>query len=85
MKEYAKKLLKDMLGDSKAEFYQGQWEAIQNALNNKRTLVIEKTGWGKSIVYFLASKLLKEKRGGSTILVSPLLSFNEGVFKNTSN
>ena len=74
MKEYAKKLLKDMLGDSKAEFYQGQWEAIQNALNNKRTLVIEKTGWGKSIVYFLASKLLKEKRGGSTILVSPLLS-----------
>ena len=74
MKEYAEKLLKDMLGDSKAKFHEGQWEAIQNALNNKRTLVIEKTGWGKSIVYFLASKLLKEKRGGVTILVSPLLS-----------
>lgn len=74
MKEYAEKLLKEMLGDSNAKFHQGQWEAIQNALQSKRTLVIEKTGWGKSIVYFLASKLLKQKRGGVTILVSPLLS-----------
>lgn len=66
-------LLKEMIGPS-AEFHDGQWEAIENALNNKRTLVIQKTGWGKSIVYFLASKLIKEKRGGVTILVSPLLS-----------
>lgn len=48
MKEYAEKLLKQMLGDSNAKFHEGQWEAIENALNNKRTLVIEKTGWGKS-------------------------------------
>lgn len=73
MKKYGEKLLKQMIGPS-AEFHDGQWEAIENALNNKRTLVIQKTGWGKSIVYFLASKLIKEKRGGITVLVSPLLS-----------
>lgn len=73
MRRYGEKLLKEMIGPS-AEFHDGQWEAIENALNNKRTLVIQKTGWGKSIVYFLASKLIKEKRGGVTILVSPLLS-----------
>lgn len=73
MRRYGEKLLKEMIGSS-AEFHDGQWEAIENSLNNKRTLVIQKTGWGKSIVYFLASKLIKEKRGGVTVLVSPLLS-----------
>ncbi|MBW6411013.1 RecQ family ATP-dependent DNA helicase [Clostridium sp. YB-6] len=73
MKKYGEKLLEEMIGPN-AKFHDGQWEAIENALNNKRTLVIQKTGWGKSIVYFLASKLIKEKRGGVTILVSPLLS-----------
>lgn len=73
MKKYGEKLLKQMIGP-RAEFHDGQWESIENALNNKRTLVIQKTGWGKSIVYFLASKLIKEKRGGITVLVSPLLS-----------
>ena len=48
MKQYAEKLLKKMIGNN-AEFHDGQWEAIENALNNKRTLIIEKTGWGKSI------------------------------------
>lgn len=44
--KYGEKLLKKMIGPS-AEFNDGQWEAIENALNNKRTLVIQKTGWGK--------------------------------------
>lgn len=73
MKDYAEKLLKQMIGKD-AKFHDGQWEAIEAALSSKRTLVVQKTGWGKSIVYFLASKLIKEKRGGITILVSPLLS-----------
>lgn len=72
-KEYAEKLLKDMIGKD-AKFHNGQWEAIESALNNNRTLVVQKTGWGKSIVYFIASKLINKKRGGVTILVSPLLS-----------
>lgn len=73
LKKHGEILLKEMIGTG-AEFHDGQWEAIENALNNKRTLVIQKTGWGKSIVYFLASKLIKEKRGGITVIVSPLLS-----------
>lgn len=73
MKQYAEKLLKTMIGQS-AKFHAGQWEAIESALKGNRTLVVQKTGWGKSIFYFIASKLLNEKRGGVTILVSPLLS-----------
>lgn len=73
MKKEAEKLLRQMIGEN-AEFHEGQWEAINNALNNKKTLVIQKTGWGKSIVYFIASMMLKQKRGGVTILLSPLLS-----------
>ena len=73
MKQYAEKLLKQMIGKD-AEFRDGQWEAIENAVNNKRSLIIEKTGWGKSIVYFMASKLINERRGGVTVLLSPLLS-----------
>lgn len=73
MKQYAEELLKKMIGKD-AEFRDGQWEAIENAVNNKRALIIEKTGWGKSIVYFMASKLINERRGGVTVLLSPLLS-----------
>lgn len=73
MKQYAEELLKQMIGKD-AEFRDGQWEAIENAVNNKRSLIIEKTGWGKSIVYFMASKLINERRGGVTVLLSPLLS-----------
>ncbi|MEG0370679.1 MAG: RecQ family ATP-dependent DNA helicase [Clostridium sp.] len=73
MRDYAVSLLRKMVGEN-ADFHEGQWEAIQSAINNKRTLVVQKTGWGKSVVYFIASKLLKEKRGGVSILVSPLLS-----------
>lgn len=72
-RDYAEKLLKQMIGES-ATFHNGQYEAIAAALNNKRILVVQKTGWGKSIVYFLASKMIKESRGGVTLLVSPLLS-----------
>lgn len=73
MKEYCQNLLQEMVGID-AKFHDGQWEAIDSALNNKRTLVVQRTGWGKSVVYFIASKILNETRGGVTILISPLLS-----------
>lgn len=57
-----------------AEFREDQWEAIKAVLDGKRTLVVEKTGWGKSIVYFIATKLLREQGRGMSLLVSPLLS-----------
>ena len=67
-------LLQQMLGDQ-AVFRSGQWEAIELITVNKgRALVVQRTGWGKSIVYFLATRLLREQGAGPTLLVSPLLS-----------
>lgn len=73
MKEKALELLKKSVGFD-AEFRDDQLEAIESVLEGKKTLVVEKTGWGKSIVYFIATKLLREKGKGITILISPLLS-----------
>ncbi len=73
MRERALFLLKQAVGED-AEFRQDQWKAIEAAISGKKTLVVERTGWGKSIVYFIATKLLREKGNGLTILISPLLS-----------
>ncbi len=63
------------MGGEDTEFREDQWEAIEAVLSGKRTLVVEKTGWGgKSIVYFIATKLLREQGKGITLLISPLLS-----------
>lgn len=67
-------LLRTMLGPQ-ADFRRNQWEAIEAlAVHKKRVLVVERTGWGKSIVYFLATKLLRDAGAGPTFLISPLLS-----------
>ena len=67
-------LLQQMLGPG-AEFRDGQWEAIDLAANQRqRLLVVQRTGWGKSIVYFLAAKILRDAGAGPTLLISPLLS-----------
>ena len=57
-----------------AEFRDGQEEAIRAVLEGKRTLVVQKTGWGKSLVYFMATKMLRKKRKIITLIISPLLS-----------
>ncbi len=73
-KENACALLRQMLGPT-AEFREGQWEAIDLAANQRqRLLVVQRTGWGKSIVYFLAAKILRDAQSGPTLLISPLLS-----------
>ena len=70
----ARALLKQMLGRD-AEFRDGQWEAIDQIANQRRRLlVVQRTGWGKSIVYFLATKILRDTGAGPTLLISPLLS-----------
>ena len=67
-------ILRESYGEN-AKFREGQKEAIEAVVNGKRTLVVKKTGWGKSLVYFLATKLLKEKkRDGITLIISPLLA-----------
>ena len=56
-----------------AEFRPGQLEAIVATLVHKRTLIVQKTGWGKSIIYFIAARILRQNGRGSTIVISPLL------------
>ncbi|MFN8418831.1 MAG: RecQ family ATP-dependent DNA helicase [Anaerolineae bacterium] len=66
--------LRELLG-SEATFHAGQWEAIRAlVVDHSRALVVQRTGWGKSMVYFLSCKLLREQGRGLTLLISPLLS-----------
>jgi ATP-dependent DNA helicase RecQ len=70
----AQALLRTAIGPD-ARFRAGQWEAIRAlAVERRRVLVVQRTGWGKSLVYFLATKLLRDRGAGPTLLVSPLLS-----------
>ena len=70
----AQVLLKEMLGPG-TEFREGQWEAIDQIANHRRRLlVVQRTGWGKSVVYFLATRILRTANSGPTLLISPLLS-----------
>ncbi len=58
-----------------ASFRPGQEEAIRELVAGRgRLLVVEKTGWGKSFVYFIATRLLREAGAGPVLLVSPLLA-----------
>lgn len=67
-------LLRQMIGSDK-NFRPGQWEAVEAvAIKKQRALVVQRTGWGKSLVYFLATRLLREEGAGPTLLISPLLS-----------
>lgn len=73
MRKTAEQYLKRMLGND-ACFHADQYESIQSILSGNKTLVVQKTGWGKSIVYFIATKILRDSGKGLTILISPLLS-----------
>ena len=71
----ALELLRIGSGRADATFREGQEDAIRHIVEGKgRLLVVQKTGWGKSFVYFIATKLLRESGLGPALLVSPLLS-----------
>lgn len=71
----ALELLRVGSGNGNAEFREGQEEAIRYVVEGRgRLLVVQKTGWGKSFVYFIATKLLREAGGGPALLISPLLA-----------
>ena len=84
MYDEALNYLKQMFGPH-ASFRENQWEAIQYALHNKKALIVQQTGWGKSIVYFIATKLLRDKGKGPTILISPLLSLVRNQIDSASS
>ena len=64
----ADELLKGIAGPG-AMLRSDQWTAIDALVNQrKRMLVVQRTGWGKSAVYFIAAKLLREAGAGPSIL-----------------
>ena len=68
-------LLQSAVNDQDADFRDGQWEAIDALVNRReRLLVVERTGWGKSAVYFIATRILRDRGRGPTLIVSPLLA-----------
>ncbi|WP_156607687.1 RecQ family ATP-dependent DNA helicase [Auraticoccus cholistanensis] len=57
------------------DFHPGQFEAVEALVQGRRrALVVQRTGWGKSAVYFVASMLLRARGAGPTVIVSPLLA-----------
>lgn len=70
--EKAYSIIKSLYGEN-ASFREGQYEAIEATMTKRRTLVVQKTGWGKSLVYFSCTKMLREQNKGVTFVVSPLL------------
>ncbi len=68
-------LLRQLTGNPEAEFHEGQFEAIgELAKRHGRVLCVQRTGWGKSAVYFVATAMLRADGAGPTILISPLIA-----------
>ncbi|GGT10643.1 RecQ family ATP-dependent DNA helicase [Nonomuraea spiralis] len=74
LREEAEERLRALAGDH-ARLRDDQWAAIEAlVLDRRRVLVVQRTGWGKSAVYFVATALLRELGEGPTVIVSPLLA-----------
>src|SRR5664279_1160465 len=69
----AQEVLTLLAGES-AVLRDDQWRAIEALLQGERVLVVQRTGWGKSAVYFTATALLRARGAGVTLIVSPLLA-----------
>ncbi|MGW3563665.1 DEAD/DEAH box helicase [Streptomyces sp. NPDC000941] len=73
----ADRVLARLVGDpsGSARLREDQWRAIEALVSHRRrALVVQRTGWGKSAVYFVATSLLRERGSGPTVIVSPLLA-----------
>ncbi|MER7079479.1 ATP-dependent DNA helicase RecQ [Saccharopolyspora kobensis] len=74
LRELADERLRALAGPE-ASLREDQWSAIRAlVLERRRALVVQRTGWGKSAVYFIATALLRELGEGPTVIVSPLLA-----------
>ena len=75
MRNASVRLLRAGCGDVTANFRDGQFEAVEHVVEGRgRLLIVQRTGWGKSFVYFISTKLLRDRGHGPSILVSPLLA-----------
>jgi ATP-dependent DNA helicase RecQ len=67
--------LRTLTAEDDSRFRPGQLEAIQDVVVDRaRVLCVQRTGWGKSAVYFVATAMLREAGAGPTLIVSPLLA-----------
>ncbi|GAA4967662.1 RecQ family ATP-dependent DNA helicase [Pseudonocardia tropica] len=74
LRERAETVLQQLAGPQ-ARLREDQWTAIEALVaQQRRALVVQRTGWGKSAVYFVATALLREQGAGPTVIVSPLLA-----------
>src|SRR3984957_2059868 len=74
LRDEAERYLRALAGDH-ARLREGQWAAISALVaDGRRALVVQRTGWGKSAVYFIATALLRARRAGPTAIVPPLLA-----------
>ncbi|WP_134772737.1 RecQ family ATP-dependent DNA helicase [Ornithinimicrobium flavum] len=71
----ARVALRRLVGREDADFRDGQLEAVRALVEDRsRVLVVQRTGWGKSAVYFVATALRRAHGAGPTVIVSPLLA-----------
>ncbi|WP_067458620.1 RecQ family ATP-dependent DNA helicase [Actinomadura macra] len=74
LRDEAERCLRALAGDQ-ARLRDDQWTAIHAlVVERRRALVVQRTGWGKSAVYFVATRLLRGRGAGPTVIVSPLLA-----------
>ena len=68
-------VLRRLVGRDDVDFREGQLEAVEALVGGRRrVLVVQRTGWGKSAVYFVATALRRAQGAGPTVIVSPLLA-----------
>src|SRR5690625_4117272 len=71
----AAEILTRLVGRADASLRDDQWQAIRAlVVDSARSLVVQRTGWGKSAVYFIATALLRARGSGPTLIISPLLA-----------
>ncbi len=74
LRDEAERCLRALAGPA-ATFREDQWTAIDALVSQRRrALVVQRTGWGKSAVYFTATALLRARGSGPSVIVSPLLA-----------
>ncbi len=74
LRDEAERCLRALAGEQ-ARLRADQWTAIEAlAGGRRRALVVQRTGWGKSAVYFVATALLRARGAGPAVIVSPLLA-----------
>ena len=75
LREEAVEVLRALTGRPDADFHPGQYEAIEALVaDHRRALVVQRTGWGKSAVYFISALLQRRAGSGPALIVSPLLA-----------